>query len=353
MNPRARDSALLVLGIVALVSIAFARDRGHTVAARSIYSTYDSGPNGYRALYDVLKTVGVPVARLRRSLTTFYGGGTLVVSDNEGDASQIAFDRADRSAIQRFVSRGGRLVVLANTFDGSRDLVPRVGQTKNSIVRLATASSALRRQTGVRVVDAPATASFAASPHISALLLAEDGNRVAIAYRVGKGTVIASTSPGSFGNAKLLQRDNVRFAYAVLAGHGPVAFDEYAHGYNDDVTFWQAVPRPVKSALVLTLAIVLVGLIGANVPFAPPVPLDAPDERNTTAYVRAMGGLLRRARARADAMSALVRSVRRAPASPRRAAIAGELDRLAAAKPSDAVLQRAAWLEFQLRKERA
>jgi Domain of unknown function (DUF4350) len=352
VNARTRDSALLALGIVALVAVAFARDRAQPANARSIFSSYDNGPNGYRALYDVLKTAGVPVRRLRSALTTFDGNGTLVVSENTGDPSRIAFDRADRSALQRFVMRGGRLVALTDTFDGPRDLVPRVGQTKTSVVRIATASVALRIQTGVRAVDAPAAAAFGASPHATALLLAEDGNRVAIAYPIGKGTVIASTSPASFGNAKLLQRDNLRFAYAVLAGHGPVTFDEYAHGYNDDVSFWQVVPRPVKLAVALTVAIVLVGLIGANVPFAPPVPLDAPDERNTTAYVRAMAGLLRRARARTDAMSALIRSVRRAPSSPQRVAIVGELDRLNVAKPSDAALQRAAWLEFQLRKER-
>jgi Domain of unknown function (DUF4350) len=352
VNARTRDTALLALGIVALVTVAFARDRAQPANARSIFSSYDNGPNGYRALYDVLKSAGVPVRRLRSALTTFDGNGTLVVSENTGDPSRIAFDRADRSALQRFVMRGGRLVALTDTFDGPRDLVPRVGQTKTSIVRIATASVALRIQTDVRAVDAPAAAAFGASPHTTALLLAENGNRVAIAYPIGKGTVIASTSPASFGNAKLLQRDNVRFAYAVLAGHGPVTFDEYAHGYNDDVSFWQVVPRPVKLAVALTVAIVLVGLIGANVPFAPPVPLDAPDERNTTAYVRAMAGLLRRARARTDAMSALIRSVRRAPSSPQRVAIVGELDRLNAAKPSDAALQRAAWLEFQLRKER-
>jgi hypothetical protein len=352
VNGRTRDAALLALGIVALVALGLAKDRAHPGGTASVFSSYDSGPNGYRALYDVLERAGVSVRRLRHSLTTFDSKGTLVVSDNSNDPSPIAFDRADRSALQRFVTRGGRLVVVTNTFDGSRDLVPRVGQTKPSVVGIAFASSALRAQTGVRTVDTPATAAFGASPHRTALLFTADGKRVAIAYPLGKGTVIASTSPASFGNANLLHRDNVRFAYAVLAGHGPVTFYEYAHGYNDDVSFWQAVPRPVRLAVILTAAIVVIGLIGANVPFAPPVPLDAPDERTTTAYVRAMAALMRRARARGDAMSALMRSVRRGPSSPQRAAIAGEVERLGARKPTDASLQRAAWLEFQLRKER-
>jgi hypothetical protein len=184
------------------------------------------------------------------------------------------------------------------------------------------------------------------------LLVSPDGDRVAIAYRIGKGSVIAVTSPEAFGNERLTKRDNVRFAYAVLAGHGPVVFDEYAHGYNDDATFWQVIPSEIRWALGATMVILIVGLIGANVPFAPPAPLDAPDERTSGAYVDAMASLLRRARARPDALASLARNVRRASRSTQRVEAVAELDELLASTPSDAVLRRAAWLEFQLRKDR-
>ncbi|HEY1429977.1 MAG TPA: DUF4350 domain-containing protein [Candidatus Tumulicola sp.] len=352
MNARGRDTMLLAIAIVALLAIAFARDRAKHPESRPTFSSYDAGRYGYRALYAVLQNSGVTVRRLRRPLSTLGAGGTLLVSDNAGDPAAIRFDKADKAALQRFVSGGGRLVVLAWTFDGAADIVPKIPASKDTANRYSIGSEALFAQTGIRSVDTPAQAAFAAPPHSSAVLWGNNGGRVAIAYRLGKGTVIASTSPESFGNEKLLQRDNVRFAYAALAGHGPVTFDEYAHGYDDDATFWQAVPREVKFAVLLAGIVVLAGAIGANVPFAPPVPLDAPDERTSAAYVDAMGSLLRRARARSDAIATFVRDARKLPASPQRASALEELDRLLAATPTDAALRRAALLDFQLRKDR-
>jgi Domain of unknown function (DUF4350) len=351
MNATARDSVALAVAGIVLVALALG---GHAKDAQTTSrpSTYDAGSNGYRALYRVLESARVPVRQLRRSLTTMTPGGTLVLSDNNGDPARIALDRTDRAALSRFVSGGGRLVVLSGDFDGMRDVIPRVPDTKDADVDVATASIALQTAAGVRSVDAPSESAFVRSSGALPLLISTGGDRVAIAYRVGKGLVIAVTSPEAFGNERLAKRDNVRFAYAVLAGHGPVVFDEYAHGYNDDATFWQAIPIEIRWALGATMVIVLVGLIGANVPFAPPVPLDAPDERTSAAYVDAMASLLRRARARADALASLARNVRRASRSPQRDGAVREMDELLASTPTDAVLRRAAWLEFQLRKDR-
>jgi hypothetical protein len=351
MNATARDTVALAVAGIVLVGLALG---GHAKDAQtaSTSSTYDAGRNGYRALYRVLQSAHVPVRQLRRPLTTVTSGGTLVLSDNSGDPARIAFDRADRVVLSRFVSGGGRLVVLSSDFDGMRDVVPHLPETSEANVELAIASSALRIAAGVRIVDAPSEAAFVRSAGAMPVLVSLDGDPVAIAYRIGKGSVIAVTSPESFGNERLAKRDNVRFAYAVLAGHGPVVFDEYAHGYNDDATFWQAIPIEIRWALAATTIIVLVGLIGANVRFAPPVPLDAPDERTSAAYVDAMASLLRRARARADALASLGRNVRRASRSTQRDAAVRELDELLASTPSDAVLRRAAWLEFQVRKDR-
>jgi hypothetical protein len=351
MNATARDTVALAVAGIVLVALALG---GHAKEAQtsSRPSTYDAGRNGYRALYRVLESAHVPVRQLRRSLTTITPGGTLVLSDDSGDPARIAFDRTDRAALSRFVSGGGRLVVLSGDFDGLRDIVPHVPATSTADVKVAIAATVLRTAAGVRTVDTPSESAFARSAGAMPLLVSPGGDRVAIAYRIGKGSVIAVTSPEAFGNERLTKRDNVRFAYAVLAGHGPVVFDEYAHGYNDDATFWQAIPIEIRWALGATMVILLVGLIGANVPFAPPVPLDAPDERTSAAYVDAMASLLRRARARADALASLARNVRRAARSTQRDGAVRELDELLASTPSDAVLRRAAWLEFQLRKDR-
>ena len=44
---------------------------------------------------------------------------------------------------------------------------------------------------------------------------------VAVCVSLGRGEVIAITAPALFGNAQLRNADNLRFAYNVIAGHGP------------------------------------------------------------------------------------------------------------------------------------
>ncbi|MEO7202933.1 MAG: DUF4350 domain-containing protein, partial [Candidatus Tumulicola sp.] len=224
MNATARDAVALAVAGIVLVALALA---GHAKDAQttSISSTYDAGRNGYRALYRVLESAHVPVRQLRRSLTTITPGGTLVLSDNSGEPARIAFDRADRAALSRFVSGGGRLVVLFGDFDAIRDVVPHAPKTSAASVEVAIAPTVLRTAAGVRTVDAPSQSAFVRSAGAMALLVSPAGDRVAIAYRIGKGSVIAVTSPEAFGNERLAKRDNVLFAYAVLAGHGPVVFD--------------------------------------------------------------------------------------------------------------------------------
>ncbi len=105
----------------------------------------------------------------------------------------------------------------------------------------------------------------------------------------------------------------------------------------------------------MACAIVVLALIGANVPFAPPLPAKPPDERDSSAYVDAMAALMRRARAvRAATTLFAADAIRRARGRENpgvRAAVA-DLERLRdLPHPSDAVLVRAAAIDFQLRKD--
>jgi hypothetical protein len=194
---------------------------------------------------------------------------------------------------------------------------------------------------------------FPFDTHIGVPLLANDAGLAAIAYPLGKGTVIAVTSPALFSNLHLGSGDNARFAYNVIAGNGPVAFDEYVHGYNDGLSFWGALPVPVRAATYVLGAILLIGLIGANVPFAPTIPLEPPDERDSSAYIDAMAALMRRARAARAAIDAFAADGARfrrggEPAQQARS----RLERLQALPdPSDAALVEAAVLDYRLRKE--
>ncbi|HTU82423.1 MAG TPA: DUF4350 domain-containing protein, partial [Candidatus Acidoferrales bacterium] len=205
---------------------------------------------------------------------------------------------------------------------------------------------------GVRRVDGSVEDLFAFGSAVGTPLLGNAGGIVATRSAYGKGEVVAVTAPELFSNAAIARGDNARFAYDVVAGHGPAAFDEYVHGYNDQATFWQVLPVPVKVACFAVGAIVLAALAGANLPFAPPIPLEPPDERDTSEYLRAMGALMRRARAGREAVAIFAADARRHLRGSAGAAHVAEFQALEALPhPPDAAVLRAARLDFQVRKE--
>lgn len=350
------DIIVLVFAATVIGVLAYGRQVALDSLPHSTYSTNDTGPNGYQALYNVLRSSGVEVSRFSRVLGVLDADvGTLVLSTYAIDPMMTAkpMDAHDSADLKAFVERGGRLVVLDDDFAGSQDVVPGVATVTAAKATVAVPLARDRYTAGVGSVAAPIEAVFPFATRIGVPLLANDKGIVAIAYSLGKGTVIAIAAPLLFSNSHIAASDNARFAYNVISGHGPIAFDEYVHGYDDDLSFWAALPVPVRAAVWIVGAIVLVGLIGANVPFAPAVPLDPPEERDSSAYIDAMGALLRRARAARAAIDAFAADAarRRLGGEPAKAA-RDCLERLREIpNPSDATLLEAAVLDYRLRKE--
>lgn len=352
------DLLLLAGGLLVLTLLAVGRQTAtQSGDGHANFSSYDAGPNGYRALYETLRRAGVAVRRFERVLPLVDSGtGTLLIAIDESDPQPVPLTRADADALQRFVAGGGRLVVLDSGFAGKLDVTPGVGTSHPIDERAAVALARNRFTAGVERVAAPIGAAFGFEHWPNAVpLLANDRGVVAVAYRHGKGTVVAITAPALFGNAHLLDGDNLAFAYDTVAGGGPVAFDEYVHGHDSDATFWQVLPPPVRAAVWIVALVIGLALIGANVPFAPPIPPDPPPASDSGAFVDAMAALMRRARAGGALTAAFAADAARR--SRGRRASAGdaeafdELQRLSLMPASDARLLRAAVLEYRFRKE--
>ncbi len=296
------EHVLVVVGAVIVMLLAFAganeKQRARQV---SVYSSYDTGPNGYRALYEALRGAGVPVSRFERVLGVLDPSvKTIVLTGYERDPSAKPMDEHDSAYLRRFVENGGRLVALDAEFAGSDDVAPGVG---TSVAANGTGAIALARNAytgGVTGVRGPIDWVFPFKDRRGVPLLANAHGMVAAAYRVGRGEVIAVTAPALFGNAQIRNEDNARFAYNAIAGHGPAVFDEYVHGYDDGRTLWAALPSTVRAAAWIVLVIVLLALVGANVRFAPPYLPTPPDERDSSDYISAMAELMRRTRRRAS-----------------------------------------------------
>src|SRR5581483_3544533 len=86
----------------------------------------------------------------------------------------------------------------------------------------------------------------------------------AVAIRRGRGTLVVIATPTVFDNWDLPRHDNARFAFALFAGAGAVAFDERPYGYAAGRTFWQVLAWPVRLAIGIAALALVLALVGAN-----------------------------------------------------------------------------------------
>lgn len=296
---RRLDLVVFIIGALIVAALAFGRESAPRPHA-SVYSTYDTGPNGYRALYAVLQSSGVSVRRFERVLGVLDPSiKTLVITGYENDPAAKALDEHDAALLRRFVENGGRIVAIDEELAGASDVTPGVGtslQTPGGGDAIALARNAYTQ--GVTRTRGTINWTFSFKEPRGVPLLANKQGMVAVAYRIGRGEVVAVTAPALLGNAQLRNADNLRFAYNVIAGHGEAAFDEYVHGYDDDLSLWAVLPNADRAAVWIVIAILVLALIGANVPFAPPHLATPHDERDSSHYITAIAELMRRSRMR-------------------------------------------------------
>lgn len=294
---------LIVLVVAAALFVLIGYERNTVVQHRkpSTFSTYDTGVNGYRALFEVLAAAGVSVRRVESPLATMEPSiRTLVITSYgfEDFGSAHPLNDHDAAALKTFVGNGGRLVAIDSQFAGTADAAPAVGSTVIAYGRGAIPLPHNAFTQGVGRVSGPVGWIFPFSEKRGVPLLANGKGVVAMWYRFGRGDVIAITAPELFSNAALRNGDNLRFIYNAIANHGAVGFDEYVHGYSASPTLWGVLPNPVRAAMWIVVGITIIALIGANVPFAPPLVPGRTDERTSSDYITAIAELMRRSRRR-------------------------------------------------------
>jgi hypothetical protein len=264
---------LLLVGLLVLFGVvgAFLFQGAQRGAFADRLSTYRSEPDGARALYLVLQQQQVPVARLEESLDLIPKGQSLMLlgvrfeherepvgpwfdgSDAGVDPADAGAERLDWAALRApHVDPDEATKLLEHARSGATVVLTLAGPRANTLldeleVTVVPAAPSLGLRTivpaqpsrftrGAQHLEAPVEAFLQLPPGAVPLLLdAELDEVVAALVPVGAGRVIVIGASGLAMNRHLAKADNARFwssLVVALAAGGPVAFDEYHHGFD-------------------------------------------------------------------------------------------------------------------------
>jgi uncharacterized protein DUF4350 len=297
------DVAILIVALVLFSVIAWLRATAPQARA-SFPSTYDTGANGYAALFEFLQREQVDAKRYELPLGELPAGGTIVFA-GEYAIDPSPFSAKASTALEKWVRRGGKLIVLGNMFPLTRDALG-LPKTRSAATKRVWTGCGFR---GKRLA---ARGEFALSLRVGcdrkhSVLLQGRGGAVAVSLKHGRGSIVDVVSPSPFDNAHLALRDNAAFAYDLFGGGAPM-FDERVYGYATGRTFWEVMPRAVIWAVVLALLGVLLAIVAANVRLAPARALERDDERDSFAYIESLARMLQRGGAAHDIIARLAQA---------------------------------------------
>lgn len=278
-------------------------------------SSYVTTPDGVAAWFELLERRGVETRRLRTPIddATLSDLGTFVVVE----PGLAEFAPTERAALRRFVERGGTVVAAGIVDDALvAELVgfdPGWDPAGATTLRPWGAPPG-----GPSEVTAAGFGSWERPG--PALPLLGSARPVAVAVSIGDGMVHLVADGSVFANWALATPGNARFAAAVV-GDGPVAFDEYRHGYTEAAS---ALPPSWRRTWPLLAFAVLVGLYTAGRRLVPPQETVRDLGPGRERYVRSLAGILARSGQTAGVLPALRAEARRLIAA--RAGLPADVD---------------------------
>jgi len=297
------ESALVLLLVAALVLAIWAgrRAAGPEPVIDFRASTLVSGPDGSRALYDVLVRLGIPVERRRTPLFDLATDpqrrpAALAVLDPPQDLVS-----AELAQVVRFVKEGGAVVAantgggitrcvgwdVAHRFDIMRsDSLPVLAADRSLVLPAVTnylrppatgqgEGDATRRLRGGDIEDSQCDALLPVAQ--DTLLRLVDGRPVALRLRYrGGGSVTLMADAGYFRNRAWRETTVPAFVTPLLvpARRGRLAWDEYHQGFgrasslSHELVGW-LIRAPGGWALLQVVAALLIGLAVLGVRFGP------------------------------------------------------------------------------------
>ncbi len=269
---RIRNRLVAAVAVLVLLNVALAAANELLPSGRidgDAGSSFVTTPAGSAAWFELLRRTGLQPERL-----------TSPMSDSDLDLSVTLViadvwyaDGPSVEAVRDFVRKGGRAVVatpegwVGDVADALLDSRPAELASPLSSTFVPTGSDLAVR--GVSVVESAGVQVWAAAPESEQILVNDTGEALAVTYPLGEGTVVLVADSSVFSNEYLDEADNAAFAVAVL-GDRPAVFDEYSHGYIDDLVTEPLLPRSWRWTLYLLAAATVVFLIAAGRRLGPP-----------------------------------------------------------------------------------
>ena len=279
-------------------------------------------PDGTSALMQLASAMGHPARPMTGSFAMPDSSGLLFVFTPDADA-EVTSDQAAQLA--DWVTRGGTLVYADNTPNVALDRRLRVD--RGVLVRGAIGEQgpdplqfvALPVMAGVDSVEGgPTAATLRPSAGQVSLIRARTVARAVVGYQEasGRGRLVVLGDPQVLSNGSLKRLDNGHLAEDLvdLAPAGaPIVFDEFHHNAGapaESMNDWALTSW--GPGVVWVLLVMYLGLLLRGRAFGPQLPIHAARQRSSAEYASAVGGLLRRARARGLTLNVLLDSTRRA-----------------------------------------
>jgi len=283
-----RDRKLLLGSAVVFIlliagAVIFGGDAGQRQEAPSSHSTASGGA---KAAYLLLLQLGYNVQRWEKPLVDLPKTATVILAD-----PMEAPTREERESLKSFLSDGGRIIatgMFAGTFLPENDSVPDMLLGMTSKKAAAVSPSAITRA-APEITIAPQ----ARWPSYSAAYsLYGDGDEIVVVkYPYGRGEVLWWAAATPLTNAGLKEPGSLEFLLANVGDtKAPILWDEYVHGYREDLGSSVA-HSPVKW-LLLQMALLGLAVVATFSRRSGPLSAPVTDVRlSPLEFVQTLGGL--------------------------------------------------------------
>jgi hypothetical protein len=291
-------------------------------------TTYSTAPRGAKALYLLLKELGLPVERFRQKASKLKPLGALVIYEplDRWVSSNEVTD------LKRWIQRGGNLVIVYGLpFTPLEDLgqaqkTKRTGSFKLDFgledlqLKAKWFRNSDRKILPIKLDNLDETLEISVSEEIRwdtpksdwEIILKDDSGPLLVRKKMGKGFVCALSDPTIFSNRYIREAQNAGFALALLLDKNKsrrVFFDEYHHGFSME----EGLSKMVYSSVFMWIFLQLVVGIGLffysrrashSGRFRT---LDQPPGRSSTEYVKSMANVLESSKAGTVALEAILK----------------------------------------------